>query len=257
MWKIAGVAALVAAGTSWAVMHLAAEAPAPTDEDTIAALRAQIATLEARLDDAPRAPATLAVPPPAEPVKDDGLAKRVEAVEKQIAAWNELATRKKTGKTKIPMGAVPSKDTLARDLDVLRNLPEKSQPGAYYKAAMRSYKMGWFEHMETLLTELVEKHGDTEMGKEGAYQIGWARRSRQDHAGAREAWLAARDRFDESHYRRHYARFYAASSAAKLGETDTAIRELEDLIRDVTPLDTKAQAQVIQRSERLLGQLRE
>lgn len=200
------------------------------------------------------------------------LARRIKALEDEVARL-----RGAQGK---PVGA--ARDT-GRDPDVVRKTPDVGE-SAWERAkrtieeslgkvrglrpALRVKKLaalartagnhGLFPLQEELLREVIDTAGrDDPVAQEAAYKIGWARKNAGDPGGAREAWLKADQSLPRDHWRRGYARYYAAEQGAKAGEASAAERELQDLIRDIeaNPKVVDRYGTLLERSKSLLTSL--
>lgn len=231
--KTVWIAAAVAVAVSGFV-HLLASPPRSqveyiNDQDEwLFALQARIAELEGRerhvLLEASGAP-------PA--VQSD---ERLAALSKRLDA---LESEPRETPTPTPTVSDAERERLHRRKvearrDAIRRLPKEQRARAFYDLAMNERGRRSHEMEETILRELIEDAGpDDVLAKEAAYQIGWARASRGDHKGARQAWAEAAAYFEPQAVRRDFARFYAASSAVQMKQPDVALRELEDLIREL------------------------
>ena len=264
--KTIGLSVLAAMASAWIVVTLwATPAPqAPLDLD----LQDRLAYLEGRLADleTPRRPPVLGARPPGQDLA--ALTRRVEQLEAAAAA-PAAPESKEAPDPQPPSPQVTEEDTDAKEraararaaaeIERIGRLPREQQPQSLFDLAMAQRKAGRHDQEEALLRAVIDAAGPaSEVAKEAAYQIGWARRGAGDAQGAREAWLQARDGFAPEQARHDYARFYAAESAARSGDGGTALTEVEDLQRDIEDRGAGAadRRTLLERCRQLLAELR-
>lgn len=274
------LACALAAGTAWAVVTLSAPgAGTPTYNPVVLDLEDRLASLEGRIARSARdeQPGLRSIQPRAD--QADALARRVAALEKELArlrksagtgaagseatATQDAAQReaeraaahaeaRAAAKRKTPRVAI------AEARERARRLPAGSRARLLVDLAKRAGKSGLFELQEALLRETVETAGrDNALAQEALYNIGWSRKNRGDAAGAREAWLAASNALPRDHWRQGYARLYAAEQGIDAGEEGEAARELHDLLRDIEarPKVVDPHGTLIKRGRALLATL--
>lgn len=260
MWIAAAVSAAVC-GSAWLLgPPTSGQDGAPPGftalEQRVLDLQDRISFLEGR-----QAPAQLKVSLP-RPLDARELERRIAQLEQQLRETDSAP--EPTEPDEKPQAPAPEEPTppersaeehvRARRAEIAR-MPPEARPQALFDLAMAERKAGRHASEEELLLAVVEDAGrDSALGGEAAYQVGWARSSREDQEGAREAWLRSQAGFARGHWRQDYARYYAAEAAAKAGDPASARNEIEDLLRDVG--DAPEKTTIRERSRQLLESLR-